>query len=129
MDYDQIKNVKKSCIIIINTERSVEDLEDVVLSALFPNNPKFYRVEEWFINSTCSKIVFEGAEKITDLGIQNISALMVSIVRGRESRKCIPNTTEGVCLCLAAHKGIKQKKRRHRSRQLKKLQMGMLRRN
>ena len=44
-DYDQIKNVKKSCIIIINTEQSVEDLEDVVLSALFPNDPKFYRVE------------------------------------------------------------------------------------
>ena len=66
-DYNQIKNVKKSCIIIINTEQSVEDLEDIVLSALFPNDPKFYRVEEWFDNSRCSKIVFEGAEKISDL--------------------------------------------------------------
>ena len=84
-DYHQIKNVKKSCIITINPERSVEDLEDVVLSELFPNDPKFYRVEEWFNNSTHSKIVFEGAEKISDLGIQDRGALMVSIVKGRES--------------------------------------------
>ena len=111
-DYNQIKNVKKSCIIIINTERSVEDLEDVVLSALFPNDPKFYRVEEWFNNSTRSKIVFEGAEKISDLGIQNSSALMVSIVRGRESRKCVPNTTEGVRLCLAADKRDKAEEKK-----------------
>ena len=103
-DYNQIKNVKKSCIIIINTERSVEELEDVVLSALFPNNPKFYRVQEWFNNSTRSKIVFEGAEKISDLGIQDDSVLMVSIVRGRKSRKCVPDTTELVRLCLAADK-------------------------
>ena len=128
-DYHQIKNVKKSCIITINPEQSVEDLEGVVLSELFRNDPKFYRVEEWFNNSTRSKIVFEGAEKISDLGIQNSSALMVSIVRGRESSKCVPNTTEGVRLYLAADKRLKQKKRRHRSRQLKKLQMGMLQRN
>jgi hypothetical protein len=102
--HDQIKNVKKSCTIIINTEQSVEDLEDVVLSTLFPNDPKFYSVVEWFNSITRSKIYFERAEKISDLGIQNNSALMVLIVRGRESRKCVPNTMEGVCLCLAADK-------------------------
>ena len=129
-EYNHVKNVKKSCIITINTERSIEDLEDVVLGALFPNDPKFYRVEKWFNNSTRLKIVFEGAEKISDLGIQDSSALMVSIVRGRKSRKCVPDTTELVRLCLAADKRKKAaKKRRHRSRQLKKLQMGMLRRN
>jgi hypothetical protein len=123
-DYDQIKNVKKSCIIIINTERSVEELEDVVLSALFPNNPKFYRVQEWFNNSTRSKIVFEGAEKISDLGIQNSSALMVSIVRGRESRKCVPNTTEGVRLCLAADKRDKAEEKKAQKQAAQKVANG-----
>jgi hypothetical protein len=96
--------VKTSCTININTEQSVEDLEDVVLSALFPNDPKFYSVVEWFNNATRLKIDFEKAQKISDLGFQNNSALMVLIVRGRESRNCVPNTTEGVCLCLAADK-------------------------
>ena len=123
-DYDQIKNVKKSCIIIINTEQSVEDLEDVVLSALFPNDPKFYRVEEWFNNSTHLKIVFEGAEKISDLGIQNSSALMVSIVRGRESRKCVPNTTEGVGLCLAADKRDKAEEKKAQTHTAQKVANG-----
>ena len=111
-EYNHVKNVKKSCIITINTERSAEDLEDVVLSELFPNDPKFYRVEEWFNSSTRSKIVFEGDEKIRDLGIQDGSVLMVSIVRGRKSRKCVPDTTELVRLCLAADKRKKAEEKK-----------------
>lgn len=111
-DYDQIKNVKKSCKITINTEESVESFKDAVLSELFPSDPKYYRVVKWFNNSTRSEIDFEGAEKISDLGIQNNTALMVSIVRGRESRKCVPNTTEGVRLCLAADKRDKAEEKK-----------------
>ena len=88
-DYHQINNVKKSCIITINPERSVEDLKDVVLSELFPNDPKFYRVEEWFNNSTRSKIVFKGAEKISDLGIQDRRIVQNAILTKGGGRKFI----------------------------------------
>ena len=123
-EYNHVKNVKKSCIITINTERSVEDLEDVVLSELFPNDPKFYRVEEWFNSSTRSKIVFEGDEKIRDLGIQDGSVLMVSIVRGRKSRKCVPDTTELVRLCLAADKRKKAEEKKAQKQAAQKVANG-----
>ena len=124
-DYDQIKNVKKSCIIIIDTERSVEELEDVVLRNLFPTtDPKFYRVEEWFNNSTRSRIVFESAKKISDLGIQDSSVLMVSIGRGRESRKCVPNTRECVRLCLAADKRDKAEEKKAQKKAAQKVANG-----
>lgn len=123
--YDEIKNVNKSCFITINTEQTVEELEDDVLSALlFPNDPKFFRVKEWFDCSTRSKIVFEGAEKISDLRIKNNSALMVSIVRGRESRKCVPNTTEGVRLCLAADKRDKAEEKKAQKQAAQKVANG-----
>ena len=123
-EYNHVKNVKKSCIITINTEQSVEDLKDVVLSELFPNDPKFYRVEEWFNSSTRSKIVFEGAEKIRDLGIQDGSVLMVSIVRGRKSRKCVPDTTELVRLCLAADKRKKAEEKKAQKQAAQKVANG-----
>lgn len=119
-DYDQIKNVKKSCVTIMNTEESVEALEATVLDALIPKDHKFYKVEEWFDQATRKKIDFEGAEKVSDLGIEDNSVLMVRIVRGRKSRECVPTTTEKVRLCLAADKKNKANEKKAQKEAQKK---------
>lgn len=91
----------------MNTEQSVEDLERAVLGGLFPTDPKFYRLESMYNNGTRSSIDFKGAKKISDLGIENNSILMVSIVKGRDSRVCASHTMEGVRSWLAKDKSDK----------------------
>ena len=49
---------------------------------------------------------------------------MVSIVRGRESRKCVPNTTEGVRLCLAADKRDKAEEKKAQKQAAQKVANG-----